>query len=500
MSTVDQIISERKNKLEEWRKLGFDYANKFDRTHTSKEATEEVKKSKAKDGETIMKNLKPTKKMCGRIMNLRDMGKLCFLRIQDTNGTFQICLNKNILGDKYKTFIKILDLGDFCGFGGDFFITKHGEPTLLAAEITPLAKTLRPLPEKFHGLTDRETCYRQRYLDLIINPETLERFKIRSQIVREIRNFLENEKFMEIETRTLQPQAGGAMAKTFNTHHNAFDHEFVLRISLELDLKIAIAGGLERIYEIGKCFRNEGTDPSHLQEFTMLEWYATYQDMNWNMDLTEKMTKEVLQKVLGKTKITVLDKNEKKVSIDFSKKFKKERFPDLLKKYAKLDMFKASRKDMEKIAQKWEISLSEMKKMSDATLLDNIYKKSARPNLVEPTFVTDYPSELKPLARPHGDGTAECFQLLVAGWEIVNSYGELIDPQIQRALLEDQAKAKVAGDEETMDMNEEFLEAMEHGMPPMTGFGMGIDRFVTLITEQSNLRDTVLFPLMKPEK
>ena len=499
MGTQDQIVLERKKKFEEWQKLGFGYASKFDRTHNSVEAKKEVGAHAPREVAEVLASPKNDKKMCGRIVNLRDMGKLAFLRLRDTEGDFQICLSQNVLKDKYKTFLKILDLGDFCGFSGEFFITRHGEPTLLAAEVHPLAKTLRPLPEKFHGLTDKEQCYRERYLDLMANEGTLNRFKIRSHVVREIRNFLESHNFQEVETRSLQQQAGGAMARVFETHHNDFDHNFVLRIALELDLKMAIGGGFERVFEIGKCFRNEGSDPSHLQEFTMLEWYAAYQNLDWNMMITEKMIQTVLQKVLGKTKLNVFDKDEKPVEIDFGKPFHQAKFPDLLKKFAKVDMFSIKRPELEKEAAKWDMSAKDIKKASVGTLLDHINKKSARPNLIEPTFVLDYPSELKPLARPRGDGTAEVFQLLIAGWEIVNSYGELIDPQIQRKLLEEQSAAKAAGDEETMSMDEEFLSAMEHGFPPMTGFGMGIDRFVTLITEQTNLRDTVLFPLMKPE-
>ncbi|MCF7917394.1 lysine--tRNA ligase [Candidatus Gracilibacteria bacterium] len=500
MSEENKLITERKQKFQEWQRLGFGYASKFDRTHTSAQARVAVRKAKLRDVPDILKKPKNNAALCGRIMNLRDMGKLTFLRIRDNDGDFQICLAKDVLMEGYKTFLSIMDLGDFCGFDGEFFVTKHGEPTLLAATYTPLSKTLRPLPEKFHGLNDQESCYRQRYLDLTTNQETLRRFQIRSQVIQEIRNFFLEKNFQEIETRLLQPQAGGAMAKVFSTHHEALDHDFVLRISLELDLKMAVAGGMERVFEIGKCFRNEGIDPSHLQEFTLLEWYAAYKDMETNMDWTESMIKNILKKVLGTTKLQILDKNNKPVMVDFGKKWHKARFPELLKKYAQLDMFSASRKEIESAAKKWEMEDKDIKKTSTGNLLDHVYKKSARPHLVEPTFVLDYPSELKPLARPHGDGTAECYQLLVAGWEIVNAYGELIDPQIQRKLLENQARAKLAGDAETMDVNEEFLIAMEHGMPPMTGFGLGIDRLVTLITEQTNLRDVVLFPLMRPEK
>jgi lysyl-tRNA synthetase class 2 len=495
----NQLILERKKKLEQWKALGFGYAQKFDRTHTATQAREFVQKNSTREVNEIFESAQSDVRMCGRIMNMRDMGKLAFLKIRDVSGDFQICLAKNTLGEDYKTMIKILDLGDFCGFEGEFFVTKHGEPSLLASTVTPLAKTLRPLPEKFHGLTDREACYRQRYLDMTMNPETYERFHIRSQVVREIRNYMEQKDFIEVETRTILPQAGGAMAKVFETHHNALDSDFVLRIALELDLKMAVSGGMERVFEIGKCFRNEGMDPSHLQEFTMLEWYAAYQDLETNMEWTEDMIKTIMQNVIGTTTVTILDKNENPIEIDFGGAWKRARFPDLLKQYADLDMFTATEEEIRSKAIQIGIPANEVEKTGRANLLDDIYKKTTRPTLIEPTFVTDYPSELKPLARPNDDGTASCAQLLVGGWEMSNAYGELVDPQIQRKLLEEQSQAKAAGDEEAMEVDEEFLGAMEHGMPPMTGFGMGIDRFTAIITRQPNLRDVVLFPLMRRE-
>ena len=496
MSEENKFIAERKRKFEEWNKLGFGYAEKFDRTHTAVEAREFVDKNPPRELEKIMSSLQADKKICGRVMNLREMGKLAFLRVRDEKGDFQVCFTKQVLGEKFKTFCKILDLGDFVGFSGEFFITKHGEPTLLVVEVFPLSKTLRPLPEKFHGITDREKCYRERHLDLLMNNETFERFRVRSHVVREIRDFLYKKDFQEVETRVLQPQAGGAMAEVFRTHHKALDHEFVLRIALELDLKVAVAGGMERVFEIGKCFRNEGIDPSHLQEFTMLEWYAAYKDLETNKSWTQEMFQQVLKNTIGTTKVIVLDKDHKTHEVDFGKPFKSARFDDLLKKHAKVDMYKISDGDLRKKAK--ELGIEDTEKTSRANLLDDIYKKTARPKLIEPTFVLDYPEDLKPLARPKGDGTADCFQLLVAGWEIVNSYGELIDPIVQRDLLEKQSAAKAAGDLEAMEFDAEFVKAMEHGFPPMSGSGIGIDRFVTLITTQPNLRDTVLFPLMKP--
>ena len=502
MTEENHLIAERRAKIAAWEEAGFTpYAQKFERTHTASESRDFCKKTKLREVSEILAAPKVQAKICGRIMNFRTMGKLSFLKIRDVSGDFQICLMKNIFEDQFKQFEKLLDLGDFCGFEGEFFMTKHGEPTLLATQVIPLTKALRPLPEKFHGLADKESCYRQRYLDLLTNEETFQRFQIRSDVIRMIREFLYNKHFTEVETRTLQTQAGGAMAKVFTTHHNALDHEFVLRISLELEHKMLLAGRFERVFEIGKCFRNEGIDPSHLQEFTLLEWYAAYADINDNMNWTQEMIQEIIPKVLGNSKCSVLDKNEKPVEIDWSGTWERIAFGDLLKQYAKIDMKKITIEELRTYAVKnCELDEDEAKKIGRGNLLDHVYKKTARPHLIQPTFVTDWPTDLKPLARPNEDGTSDVYQLLVAGWEIVNSYGELIDPRIQRKLLEEQATAKNAGDEEAMDVDEDFLAAMEQGFPPMTGFGMGIDRFIALITGQPNLRDVVLFPLMRPEE
>lgn len=499
MSEENHLITERKQKIADWEALGFPaYAKNFERTHTSAEATAQVKANEGalRSAPEIMTKPQNQATMGGRLLALRDMGKLAFLRLRDSEGDFQICLAQEILGDDFKALVKALDIGDFVGFAGEFFTTKHGEPTLMALEVTPLSKALRPLPEKWHGLSDTEACYRERNLDLISNPETLERFRVRSKVVKEIRNFYENLGFMEVETPMMLAQAGGAMAKTFQTHHNALDHNFHLRIALELPLKIVCSGGIERVFEIGKCFRNEGTDPSHLQEFTMLEWYAAYVSFEQNMDWNEEMLRNIAQKVFGKTTFAVTDKNEVDHEIDFARAFAKRKFADLLKEYADFDMFTAT--DEEVRAKAKEVGVETIEGVGRANLLDDIYKRTARPNLIQPTFVLDYPEDLKPLAAPNGDGTASCFQVLIAGWEVINAYGELIDPQVQRALLEKQAAFRAGGDAEAMEVDEVFLKAMEHGFPPMAGQGMGIDRIVTLLTGQDNLRDVVLFPTLKP--
>ena len=498
MTTENQLITDRKRKLNLWNERGFGYAEKFERTHLVSQAKKDVEKNEPREATQVLENPTANIKMCGRILNLRTMGKLAFLKLRDQSGDFQICLCKDVLEDDFKTFTKILDLGDFCGFSGEFFITKHGEPTLLASEVFPLSKALRPLPEKFHGLTDTEACYRERNLDLTTNPETFNRFTLRSKMVKEVRHFFEEKDFLEVETSILQAQAGGAMAKIFETHHNALDHDFVLRIALELDLKKAVGGGMERVFEIGKNFRNEGTDPSHLQEFTMCEWYAAYQDLETNKQWTEELFHRLCKNVFQKEIFTVVDTEGNETEIDFGKKFAEKSFPELLKEYANLDMFTASDEDVRDKAK--EVGVEKTEGVGRANLLDDIYKKTARTKLIQPTFVYNYPEDLKPLARPNGDGTASCFQLVVNTWEIVNSYGELIDPQIQRTLLETQSEAKAGGDDEAMEIDESFLKAMEHGFPPMTGSGFGIDRLAAIFLGQPNLRDVVLFPTMKPEK
>ncbi|NCP67903.1 lysine--tRNA ligase [bacterium] len=510
MSEENHLIADRKQKIADWKSLGYaPYAKDFDRTHTAAQATQYCENNQLREASEIMTDLtepltehledsgKELKSVAGRIVAMREMGKLAFLSIRDVSGDFQICLAKDLLGDNYKALLKALDLGDFAGFKGECFKTKHGEPTLMAIQVTPLSKSLRPLPEKWHGLSDKEACYRERNLDLISNKDTFERFKTRSKVVKEVRNFYEARDFMEVETSILSAQAGGAMAKTFMTHHNALDHNFHLRIALELPLKIVCSGGIERVFEIGKCFRNEGTDPSHLQEFTMLEWYAAYVSFEQNLEWNETMLREIAQNVFGKTNFTVKDKFDTEHEIDFAKPFAKRKFADLLKEYADFDMFTAT--DDEVRAKATEVGVDQVEGVGRANLLDDIYKKTARPLLIQPTFVLDYPEDLKPLAAPNGDGTASCFQVLIAGWEVINAYGELIDPQIQRALLEKQAGFKAGGDDEAMEVDEVFLKAMEHGFPPMAGQGMGIDRIVSLLTGQDNLRDVVLFPTLKPD-
>jgi len=501
----DRLFNERQKKAEKIRNLGINPFStaKFEKTFSAKTA----KNLPAKNLEEIQNSEKNPVKIAGRLVLFRAMGRLAFGQLLDGAEKIQICFQKNHFKvenlsenseiSPMKFVEKLVDLGDFLGVAGDIFETKHGEKTLFIRHLKFLSKSLRPLPEKFHGLENREKCYRERNLDLISNAETFSRFEKRSQMIAEMRNFFHEKKFLEIETPILQSVASGAMAKPFLTHHNALDHDFVLRIALEIDLKKAVGGGFERVFEIGKCFRNEGSDPSHLQEFTMCEWYAAFEDLETNKKWTEELLKKIAKKVFGKSIFEVFDKNENPVKIDFEKKFESVKFADLLEKYAGINMFEISDADLKKVAKKLEID--EIENRGRGNLLDDIYKKTARPHLINPTFVTDWPSDLKPLAAPNGDGTSRVFQLLVAGWEIVNSYGELIDPIVQRELFEAQAAAKNAGDDEAMEIDESFLAAMEHGFPPMTGSGFGVDRIAALLSGQKNLRDVVLFPTMKPE-
>ena len=382
---------------------------------------------------------------------------------------------------------------------GKLFLTKKGQQSVEISKWQIISKSLRPLPEKWHGLQDVEQKYRKRYLDILMDKDSFKLFQIRAEVISKIREILNDDGFMEVETPILQNQASGAMAETFKTHHSDYDMDMVLRISLEAELKMIMAGGYPAVYEIGKNFRNEGSDSTHMQEFTMLEWYKAYKNLDYNLELTERIIKTVAKEVVGKMQFKIIDINEKEVEIDLDTKWKRVKFNDLIKENTGLNPEGASRENIEEKALELGFDKNEITKISDGNLLDFIFKKSSRGKIVNPTFVTHYPRSLKPLAIQNEDGTAEVAQLIIAGAEITNQYAELVDPVVQKELLEKQAELKSAGDSETMDYNNDFIEAMEHGMPPMTGFGMGIDRLVAILTEKPNLRDTVFFPIMRKE-
>lgn len=436
----------------------------------------------------------------GRILSLRGQGAIMFVTLFDGTEKFQVVFKKDDMHDDLFTlFNQAVDLGDFISVTGIPFTTQRGAPSILAQTWTMATKTLLPIPSEHYGLEDEEESLRKRYLAAVVDPELFARFKIRSEVIKYIRKFFDTKDFIEIETPILQNQAGGAMARTFTTHHNDYDMDMVLRISLELEHKMMMVSGYNRIYEIGKNFRNEGSDPTHIQEFTMIEWYAAYETLETNMQWTEDLVRGIARDVVGKMSFQTLDKDGQSVEVDLDGVWLRVRFGDLIKQNAGLDIEIASLDEIRLSARQWGMSDEEINKTGKANLLDYIYKKSSRNNIIQPTFVTHYPGDLKPLAQQNPDGTAQVAQLIIAGAEITNQYAELVDPTIQRKLLESQAAAKADGDAETMDIDERFLTAMEHGMPPMTGFGMGIDRIIALLIEQENLRDVIFFPIMRPK-
>jgi lysyl-tRNA synthetase class 2 len=441
-------------------------------------------------------------KVAGRLMLIREMGKLTFAHLQDASGRGQIVLKQDNIGkDAYKNFLKLLNAGDFIGVKGEIFTTQKGEISILVESYTILSKSLRPLPEKWHGLKDQELCYRQRYLDLTMNKETMDRFNFRSRFIRELRDFYHANGFIELETPILCNAASGALAKPFSTHHNALDMDVYLRIAPEIYLKEAIIGGFEKVFEVGRVFRNEGIDPSHLQEFTMVEHYAAYWDYRANMDFTEKMLTTIIEKLKGALKLPILNRAGETVEVDFSTPWKTVSFRELLLEDCGIDIDKFSDADsLRKEIKKKKINIEGAEKLGRGNLIDALYKEVSRPKLINPTFLTNHPTDLSPLARKNDENPTivDRFQLVVNGWEIVNAYSELIDPLDQAQRFEQQSAAKEAGDEEAMSKDDEFVEALEYGMPPTSGWGMGIERILTLLTCQSNLKDVVLFPLMKP--
>ena len=494
----------RKQKAEALREAGVNpYPGRFERTHMALEALEEGENSDLRDVEAILaKPAKELLKLCGRMMTFRSHGKISFAHMQDTSGKIQICFMQDLLDkEKYK-LLKKFDMADFVGVEGELFKTKHGETTLMVYEFVLLSKALRPLPEKWHGLKDQEQIYRQRYLDTTMNEESKNRFVLRSNLVRALREFYWEEGFMELETPVLENVSSGAAAKPFMTHHNALDIDMYLRIAAgELWQKMALVGGFEKTFEVARCFRNEGMDPSHLQEFTMIEHYAAYWDFEDNMKFTERMFENVLTKLLGTTKVTVKDREGNDVEVDFKGPWPRKEFTKLIEEdcgIAVLDYEDADALRAE--IRKKGIQIEDMDKLGYGNLVDYLYKKVSRPKLIQPTFVIRHPASTKPLARKSDDDPRLCdtFQLLVNTWEVINAYSEIVDPLDQRERFEAQSLAKAGGDEEAMMINEEYLLAMEHGMPCASGWGMGIDRLVTLLTGQDNLKDAVLFPLMRP--
>jgi len=460
------------------------YVDRFEKTHSLLQA----KKLPLSTGDV---------RTAGRILTVRLFGRLIFATLKDFSGKMQIALQEKVIGkEMFSFFKKFVDIGDFIGVEGSIFKTRAGEITLDTGKFELLSKTLRPLPEKWHGLTDQELIYRQRYLDLVMNDGTIERFLKRTRIIKSIRDFLDANDFVEVETPVLQTKPSGAIATPFATHHNALDLDLYLRIAPETYLKRCIAGGFEKVYEFARSFRNEGLDPSHLQDFTMLEYYAAYWNYEDNMRFTENLIKHVLEEVNGSLNLVFGEKG-----LNFNKEWRRVPMRDIIKETTGIDYTLFSNaEDLRKELIKRNIEIQDVETMGFGSIIDSIFKKAVRPEIIDPLFIIHHPIELSPLARRNDSNPmiTDRFQLVVNGWEIVNAYSELIDPVDQRERLEEQARLHSKGDAEAMVMDEDFLTAMEHGMPPISGLGMGIDRFVCLLTNQENLRDIILFPLMKP--
>ena len=478
----------RRNKLEEISKVCDPYPDKFDRTHRIKEARE------LDDG---VKNVR----IAGRVTFMRKMGKLSFIRIRDLEGSIQLEFKIDVVGeDRYKFFKTYIDSGDFIGVEGEMFTTQTGEKTLRVCSFDFLGKALRPLPEKFHGLTDTELKYRQRYVDLIMNEDSQKIFLGRSKFYSFLHRYLDSHGFLEVETPIMQTSVSGASARPFFTHHNALDIDLNLRIAPECYLKECIAAGYDRVYEVSKCFRNEGMDSEHLQEFTQVEWYASYWNFEDNIKFYKKFINDLLIELTGSSVV-----NYQGHELDFGKEiWPRINYVEEMNKILGFDFLDIDDPSVlkEKVVEKGLFSYAELEDYkSISQIIDFIYKNKIRKNIIEPTIIYHYPAVLMPLAA-HNKKDAritDVFQVVVCGSELCKAYSELVDPEIQRKAFEEQLKAKEQGDEETMDLDEDYLLAMEQGMPPISGLGFGIDRLIMFIYNAESIRDVVLFPTMKPK-
>lgn len=438
--------------------------------------------------------------VAGRILSIRKMGKLCFVTISDIYAKLQVSIRKDDVGEEaYEFFRRGFDIGDFLGVSGEVFTTQTGEKTVRAQSITFLSKAFKPLPEKFHGITDKDGCYRQRYLDLIMNEDTRDRFLLKFQMIKEIRRYLEDVGYLEVETPILIDKPSGATARPFISHHNALDMEVYLRIAPETYLKRCIVGGIPKVFEFARCFRNEGMDATHLQDFTMLEGYCAYFNYVDNMTFLQGMLATVIRKVFGSSVIKVGNQR-----IDFSGEWEVVTFKELLIKDCGIDIngYQSAQSLLDKIKEEGIELQSEtpLEHLSKGNLIDLLYKKVSRPKIIAPTFLIGHPTSLSPLARANDENKeiVDRFQLIINGAEVINAYSELVDPVEQKTRLLEQAMAKANGDDEAMTMDKDYITAMEYGMPPISGWGMGIDRFLQVLTGQDNLKDTVLFPIMRP--
>ena len=481
---LNQLRKVRREKLAELQQNGKDpfVITKYDQTHHSQEIKDNFDELEGKQVS-----------IAGRMMSKRVMGKASFCNVQDLKGNIQSYVARDSIGEEnYKEFKK-LDVGDVIGIEGEVFKTKTGEMSIHASHVTLLSKSLQILPEKFHGLTNTDTRYRQRYVDLIMNPEVKDTFIKRSRIISAIRKYLDGQGFMEVETPMLVANAGGAAARPFETHFNALNEDLKLRISLELYLKRLIVGGLERVYEIGRVFRNEGLDTRHNPEFTLMELYQAYTDYNGMMDLTENLYRHVAQEVLGTTKIVYNG-----VEMDLGKPFERITMVDAVKKYAGVDWNEVETLEQAReLAKEHNVEFEERHKKGD--ILNLFFEEYVEEHLVQPTFVMDHPIEISPLTKkkPENPDYVERFEFFMNGWEMANAYSELNDPIDQRERFKAQEEQLAQGDEEANTTDEDFLNALEIGMPPTGGIGFGIDRMCMLLTDSAAIRDVLLFPTMK---
>ncbi len=487
VKALNELLQGKRDKLAELQSQGMDPFKivKADVSHHSREIKENFAELEGKEVTAA-----------GRMMSKRVMGKASFCGLQDRDGSIQIYVTRDNLGeDIYNTlFKKKYDVGDIIWVKGEVFKTQKEEISIKVHEIQLLSKCLQVLPEKFHGLKDQDLRYRQRYVDLFMNPEVKENFIIRSKVIKTVRNYLDNLDFLEVETPMLQTIAGGAAARPFITHHNTLDIDMYMRIALELPLKRLIVGGLERVYEIGRVFRNEGMDTKHNPEFTLMELYQAYTDYHGMMDITEGIIKEVADKVAGTRVI-----NYQGIELDFTKPFERLSMVDAVKKYANVDFDKVETLEQARaLADEHEIHYE--KRHGKGEILNLFFEEYVEDKLIQPTFIIDHPVEISPLTKrkPDKPDYTERFELFIVGREFANAYSELNDPIDQRQRFEHQAALRAQGDDEAELIDEDFMLALEYGMPPTGGMGMGIDRLVMLFTDASTIRDVLLFPTMKP--
>jgi len=485
---LDRIAQQRLEKLDRIRAQGIEpYPHRYQRSHTTQQAIALLKQQESGKTKTLEVSV------AGRIMASRRMGKISFLDLHDNSGKIQLYFKKDLPDKAELKLLDDIDIGDIIGASGNLFYTKTGEPTIEVKSLTLLAKSLQPLPEKWHGLSDVEIRYRQRYLDLISNTEVKKLFKVRSQAVTAIRQFLNQRGFIEVETPVLQPSAGGALARPFTTHHHTLDQDFYLRIALELHLKRLIVGGLDKVYEIGRIFRNEGVSTQHNPEFTMLETYEAYADYRDVMAMVEEMVSWVSQQALGTAEAKYGND-----TINFKPPWRRITLRDAVKEYSSIDFIKyPTANGLRERMRSLEVEVDPKKNW--AKLVDELIKTFVRPKLIQPTFLFDYPVSMSPLAKtkPGEERVVERFQAFAGGMEIANAYTELNDPIEQRKRFTEQLKERQGEDEERWTIDEDFLQALEYGMPPTAGLGVGIDRLVMLLTNQPSIREVILFPQLR---